>query len=118
MKATFIEKMLESRQIADSRDSLLRVSTSGLPYVSLCVSRLSALTSTAESGIERLSLRRVYAGCTSIAFQTADLHASDRTLKLPGLSPIQCANCWWRYYSFARTKSKGTPQARYFSNGV
>jgi len=55
------------------------------------------------SSIPRLLwMRRKCPLCSSIRFQTADSHSLDWLLGLIAFSPIRCANCWRRYYWFAK----------------
>ena len=50
-----------------------------------------------------LWMRRECPRCSSIEFQTAESGSFDRLLKLLGLHPVRCVNCWRRYYWFAKT---------------
>jgi hypothetical protein len=41
--------------------------------------------------------------CTSILFNKAEHQSLDRLLALLAFRPVRCANCFRRYYCFART---------------
>jgi hypothetical protein len=42
--------------------------------------------------------------CTSILFNKAEHGALDRLLTLLALRPVRCANCFRRYYCFAKAQ--------------
>jgi hypothetical protein len=61
------------------------------------------------SNVPRLPLmRRECPLCSSIEFKTAESHPLDRLLKLLMFSPVRCANCWRRYYWFAKRDANKT----------
>jgi hypothetical protein len=41
--------------------------------------------------------------CTSMLFTEAEHQSSDRLLKLLAFRPVRCANCFRRYYCFAKS---------------
>ena len=43
--------------------------------------------------------------CGSNEFQAAELHSLDGLLRLFGLRPVRCVNCWRRYYWFMKRSS-------------
>jgi hypothetical protein len=43
--------------------------------------------------------------CSSIRFEQAEPGPFDRLLSLFMLRPVRCANCWRRYYWFAKASS-------------
>lgn len=55
-----------------------------------------------------LWLRRECPLCSSIEFKTAEAHPLDRLLRLLMLRPVRCANCWRRYYWFAKRDADKT----------
>jgi hypothetical protein len=42
--------------------------------------------------------------CTSILFNEAEHRSLDRLLALLAFRPVRCANCFRRYYCFARVQ--------------
>ena len=40
--------------------------------------------------------------CSSVQFKEAEIIPLDPLLKLFALFPVRCANCWRRYYWFAK----------------
>jgi hypothetical protein len=62
-----------------------------------------------SSSVRRLSkfLRLLWLGqkcplCTSILFTEAEHQSLDRLLALLAFHPVRCANCFRRYYCFAK----------------
>jgi hypothetical protein len=45
--------------------------------------------------------------CTSIEFRQAESAWPDGLLRMLALRAVRCANCWRRYYWFARRDAKG-----------
>jgi hypothetical protein len=54
-----------------------------------------------------LWMRRRCPLCTSIEFRQAESGALDGLLGLLTLRAVRCANCWRRYYWFARKNKEG-----------
>jgi hypothetical protein len=55
------------------------------------------------SNVPRLLLmRRECPLCSSLEFKIAESQPLDRLLKLLMFCPVRCANCWRRYYWFAK----------------
>jgi hypothetical protein len=52
--------------------------------------------------LPRVLWRRECPLCSSIQFKTAEDGFLDSMLKLFGLRPVRCVNCWRRYYWFAK----------------
>lgn len=38
--------------------------------------------------------------CTSIRFREAEAGSLDRVMRIFGMVPVRCDNCWRRYYRF------------------